>query len=77
MAGKSRGAAGGAHRARPVSPQHVSLFEAHGDEMYLDYAVRHRDVIAQYGRFPHRNPFVGRTSTPEEEAYLAEPGAGF
>ncbi|WLR91045.1 DUF924 family protein [Shinella zoogloeoides] len=55
----------------------VSLFEAHGDEMYLDYAMRHRDVIAEYGRFPHRNAFLGRVSTPEEEAYLAEPGAGF
>jgi len=55
----------------------VSLFEAHGDEMYLDYAVRHRDVIAQYGRFPHRNGFLGRVSTPAEQAYLAEPGAGF
>lgn len=55
----------------------VSLFEAHGDDMYFDYAVRHRDVIANYGRFPHRNAFLGRVSTPEEEAYLAEPGAGF
>lgn len=55
----------------------VALFTAHGDEMYLDYAVRHRDVIARYGRFPHRNPFLGRVSTPQEEAYLAEPGAGF
>lgn len=55
----------------------VRLFEAHGDETYLDYAIRHRDVIADYGRFPHRNAFVGRVSTPEEEAYLAEPGAGF
>jgi uncharacterized protein (DUF924 family) len=55
----------------------VRLFEALEDEMYLDYAVRHRDVIARYGRFPHRNAFLGRVSTPEEEAYLAEPGAGF
>lgn len=55
----------------------VSLFEALGDEMYLDYAVRHRDVIAKYGRFPHRNAFVGRVSTPAEVSYLAEPGAGF
>ena len=55
----------------------VRLFEAHGDEMYADYAVRHRDVIARYGRFPHRNAFLGRASTPDEEAYLAQPGAGF
>jgi uncharacterized protein (DUF924 family) len=31
----------------------------------------------EFGRFPHRNPILGRTSTPAEEAYLAEPGAGF
>lgn len=55
----------------------VALFKAHGDEMYLDYAQRHHEVIAQYGRFPHRNAFLGRVSTPDEEAYLAKPGAGF
>lgn len=55
----------------------VELFEAHGDDMYLDYAVRHRDVIVDHGRFPHRNAILGRVSTPEERVYLAEPGAGF
>jgi uncharacterized protein (DUF924 family) len=43
----------------------------------LDYARRHRDVIARFGRFPHRNAILGRASTPEETAYLAEPGSGF
>lgn len=42
-----------------------------------DYAKRHYDVIEQYGRFPHRNPILGRDSTPEEEEYLSKPGAGF
>lgn len=42
-----------------------------------DYARRHRDVIRQYGRFPHRNAILARASTPEEQAYLARPGAGF
>lgn len=42
-----------------------------------DYARRHRDVIQQFGRFPHRNAILGRTSTAEELAYLARPGAGF
>ena len=32
----------------------------------------HLEVIARFGRFPHRNPILGRTSTPEEEAYLAQ-----
>lgn len=43
----------------------------------LDYARRHREVIARYGRFPHRNPILGRESTAEEQQYLAQPGAGF
>ncbi len=43
----------------------------------LDYAHRHREVIARYGRFPHRNAILGRESTAEELAYLALPGAGF
>jgi uncharacterized protein (DUF924 family)/predicted GNAT family acetyltransferase len=43
----------------------------------LDYAHRHRDVIAQFGRFPHRNTILGRASTEAELAYLAQPGAGF
>lgn len=38
------------------------------------YAVAHRDVIARFGRFPHRNAILGRTSTPEELAYLADNG---
>src|SRR5690606_17045287 len=40
-------------------------------EAALDYARRHRDVIARFGRFPHRNTVLGRDSTPEEQAYLA------
>lgn len=43
----------------------------------LDYALKHQDVITRFGRFPHRNPILGRSSTPAEEAYLAQPGAGF
>jgi uncharacterized protein (DUF924 family) len=54
----------------------VRLFETL-DEEQSDWARRHRDVIVRFGRFPHRNAVLGRTSTQEEEAYLAEPGAGF
>ncbi|HZY33126.1 MAG TPA: DUF924 family protein [Rhodanobacter sp.] len=46
-------------------------------EDYLDYARRHREVIARFGRFPHRNATLGRASTPQETLYLAQPGAGF
>jgi uncharacterized protein (DUF924 family) len=43
----------------------------------LDYAHRHREVIVRFGRFPHRNAILGRTSSAEELAYLSTPGAGF
>lgn len=44
---------------------------------YVDYAVRHRDVIHRFGRFPHRNQILGRVSTPEETAFLKQPGSSF
>lgn len=43
----------------------------------LDFALRHRAVIARFGRFPHRNAIHGRASTPEEIAFLGEPGSRF
>jgi uncharacterized protein (DUF924 family) len=46
------------------------------DEM-LDYAHRHRGVIARFGRFPHRNEILGRASTPEEVEFLRQPGSRF
>ena len=46
-------------------------------ESFLDFAVRHRNIIARFGRFPHRNKMLGRESTPEELAFLAGPGSSF
>ena len=40
----------------------------------LDYAERHRDIIARFGRFPHRNPILGRSTTPEEQRFLDDGG---
>ena len=48
-----------------------------GEGMTLDYAIRHYDVIKKFGRFPHRNSILGRPSTEEEKAFLAETPAGF
>ncbi|EJN10046.1 DUF924 family protein [Herbaspirillum sp. YR522] len=44
---------------------------------FAEYARRHRDVIAQFGRFPHRNAILGRTSSAEELAFLRQPGSSF
>ena len=43
----------------------------------LEYAELHRSIVARFGRFPHRNHALGRASTAEEEAYLAEGGQHF
>lgn len=48
-----------------------------GFDGHLDYARRHHEIISRFGRFPHRNAILGRPSSPEEAAYLAQPGAGF
>ena len=53
-------------------PDQRALYEG-----YLDFAIRHRDIIARFGRFPHRNEILGRTSTSEERAFLSQPGSSF
>ncbi len=64
-----------------IQERAVALFNALAVEPGLDdiadYAVRHRDIIARFGRFPHRNRILGRDSTPEEIEFLKLPGSGF
>jgi uncharacterized protein (DUF924 family) len=55
-----------------VGPEDKPIFEE-----YLNFAVRHRDIIARFGRFPYRNKILGRETTPAERAFLAEPGSSF
>ena len=55
----------------------VALISALGDAEFTRYAQAHKAVIDRFGRFPHRNAVLGRPSTPEEEAFLAEPGSAF
>lgn len=45
--------------------------------MYLDFMRRHRDIVARFGRFPHRNAILGRPSSAEELRFLQEPGSSF
>jgi uncharacterized protein (DUF924 family) len=44
---------------------------------FIDYAVRHFQVIDRFGRFPHRNQILGRETTPEEAEFLKQPGSSF
>ena len=51
----------------------IALNQEAGGES-LRYARHHRDIVARFGRFPHRNEVLGRRSSPEEERFLAEGG---
>ena len=52
----------------------MELFAQIGDDELMKYARLHRDLIARFGRFPHRNRALGRESTQEEIEYLASGG---
>lgn len=58
--------------AQEAAAEERSLFED-----FLDHARRHRDVVARFGRFPHRNEILGRPSSLEEIKFLKEPGSRF
>lgn len=60
-----------------IHEEALRLFDQPGLEENLDYERRHRDIIARFGRYPHRNALLGRESTPEEIAFLQEPGSSF
>jgi uncharacterized protein (DUF924 family) len=51
----------------------VELSAPYGEE-FVKYAILHRDIIERFGRFPHRNPALGRETTLEEQAFLDEGG---
>lgn len=60
-----------------VQERSLPLFAAHCDAQVHTFGVKHRDIIARFGRFPHRNAVLGRTCTPEETAFLQTPGSSF
>jgi uncharacterized protein (DUF924 family) len=60
-----------------VQEASLPLFNQFVDARTADFAQRHRDVIARFGRFPHRNAALGRQSRAAELAFLQTPGSGF
>lgn len=65
------------HQNRSVAYFESLVLEAPDLDHCLDYARRHRDVIAKFGRFPHRNEILERQSTEAELAFLKQPGSRF
>lgn len=60
-----------------VQQEGLPLFRRFCDARTADCARRHAEVITRFGRFPHRNAALGRTSSPEELAFLERPGSHF
>lgn len=60
------------HALEQASPATHPIFS-----MNLKYAISHRDIVKKWGRFPHRNEILSRSSTEEEIAFLKTPGSRF
>ena len=60
-----------------IHAQAALLFAQPGMEDTLRFELRHQEIIERFGRYPHRNVLLGRASTPEELAFLSEPGSAF
>lgn len=60
-----------------IHERYLPLFEQLNDTVTLDIEHTHKDIIKQFGRYPHRNKTLGRESTDEEEAFLQQPNSSF
>lgn len=60
-----------------IHQQALRLFAEPGLEHNFQFEQRHKEIIDRFGRYPHRNALLGRTSTTEEEAFLLQPGSSF
>lgn len=58
--------------AREASSEQKSLFDG-----YVKFAIKHRDIVSRFGRFPHRNRILGRVSSSDEQEFLSQPGSSF
>ena len=63
--------------SRLVQALSVQLFAQPGLEGNLPFALQHQAIIERFGRYPHRNAILGRTSSDEEQAFLRQPGSSF
>jgi uncharacterized protein (DUF924 family) len=62
---------------RAFAQDALALFTQLGNENNLSFVLRHKAIIDRFGRYPHRNAILGRSSSAQELAFLAEPGSSF
>jgi len=55
----------------------LDIFKEHCSHDNYEFEIKHRDIIKQFSRYPHRNTILGRTSSPEEIDFLKQPGSSF
>lgn len=55
----------------------IEVYTQLGKEDNLEYALKHKEIIDRFGRFPHRNKILGRESTAAEKLFLSQPGSSF
>lgn len=60
-----------------IHEEAVKLFTRLGAKNNLEYELKHKAIIEQFGRYPHRNQILGRSSTAEEREFLSKPGSSF
>lgn len=60
-----------------IHDRYLPLFKQLNDETTLDFEYRHRAIIDQFGRYPHRNEVLGRDSTKDEKSFLQQPNSSF
>lgn len=60
-----------------VHKQAEKMFSKPGLESNLEFEHKHKKIIEQFGRYPHRNEILGRESTAEELQFLTQPGSAF
>ena len=60
-----------------IHDQAIKLFDQPGLEKNLAFEKQHRDIIAKFGRYPHRNRLLNRRSTEKEKAFLSQPNSSF
>lgn len=60
-----------------IHEQAVVLFDQPGLEYNLEFEYKHKSIVDRFGRYPHRNEILGRSSTAEELEFLQEPGSSF
>lgn len=63
--------------SRLVHVEAERLYREHAPPENLDFELRHKAIVDRFGRYPHRNQILGRDSTPEEIAFLQQPGSRF